>query len=222
MAPAKDVTVEFYFDCSSPWTYLGFHQLTKIAVRLGVEIQYKPIVVGFIFNEVNRVLYETRANPPVPRKAEYSMKDMKDWALLGGLTLNFPPKCGHPVNAVKVMRACVAVEALGKLHAFATAAFEELWVHGRDIGKEEVIADVCGKVGVDAAWVLKEMNSDHVKATLKANTDAVIARGGFGSPTVYVNGTDMYFGNDRVVLVEAAIVRARKKRAEERGIVARM
>jgi 2-hydroxychromene-2-carboxylate isomerase len=222
MAPAKDVTVEFYFDCSSPWTYMGFHSLTKIAVKLGIEVQWKPMVVGFIFNEVNKVLYETRANPPVPRKAEYSMKDMKDWAMLGELELNFPPKCGHPVNAVKVMRACVAVEPLGLVHKFAAAAFEELWVHGRDLGKEEVIVDICKKVGADPAWVLKQMGSEEVKGKLKANSDAVIARGGFGSPTIYVNGSDMFFGNDRIVLVEAAILRARKKMAEENGIVARI
>jgi 2-hydroxychromene-2-carboxylate isomerase len=51
--------------------------------------------------------------------------------------------------------------------------------------------------------------NDEVKAQLKANTDEVIARGGFGSPTFFVGGSDMYFGNDRLPLVRAAVLRQR-------------
>jgi len=47
-----------------------------------------------------------------------------------------------------------------------------------------------------------------VKAQLKANTDELIARGGFGSPTIYVNRDDMYFGNDRLPLVAQALHRS--------------
>ena len=59
--------------------------------------------------------------------------------------------------------------------------------------------------GVDPAWLMEAIGEQPVKDRLKANTDEVIARGGFGSPTLFVNGTDMYFGNDRLALVRAAL-----------------
>lgn len=210
-ANVNPVSVEFYFDCSSPWTYMAFHNILRVQQRLNFKITWKPFVVGFVFNRVNRVLYETRSNPPVPRKAEYSGKDMMDWANALELELHFPPKCGHPVNAVKIMRACVAVQrAFGdsKLVDFAKAAFDALWVDGKDFAKEDVIRSVCRTAGVDEEQVLKLIDTKAVKDEMKKNTDEVIARNGFGSPTIYVNGNDMYFGNDRIVLVEVAIRRA--------------
>ena len=51
---------------------------------------------------------------------------------------------------------------------------------------------------------------DEIKAKLRENTDELIARGGFGSPTIFVDGDDMYFGNDRAPLIRAALERARE------------
>jgi 2-hydroxychromene-2-carboxylate isomerase len=64
-------------------------------------------------------------------------------------------------------------------------------------------------VGLDPVRILARAGDADIKERLKANTDAVIARGGFGSPTMFVDGDDMYFGNDRLPLVEAALL-ARK------------
>lgn len=201
------VKLEFFFDCSSPWTYLGFHNVQPMAKRLGVDIIWKPIIVGGVFNKVNMPVYENRANPPVPRKADYTSKDMQDWARLAGLTINMPPKCGHPVNAVKCMRACLVMQDEGKLVPFATAAFEALWIDGLDLAKDDVLAGLCKQVDFDPDGLLARIAAPEIKDRLRANTDEVIDRGGFGSPTIFVNDTDMYFGNDRLVLVEAAIRR---------------
>ncbi|KAI9015961.1 2-hydroxychromene-2-carboxylate isomerase [Hyaloraphidium curvatum] len=227
MAPGSDVSVEVFFDCSSPWTYMLFHNLLRSQARMGYAVAWRPFVVGFVFNEVNRKLYEDRSNPPVPRKAEYSMKDMMDWAALAELELNFPPKCGHPVNAVKCMRACVAVQLAKGDEAmvrFAKEAFHALWVEGRDFAKEDVLRDIAKRAEIDGDWVIGQLDKPEVKEGLKRNSDEVIARNAFGSPTIYVEKTDMYFGNDRLVLVEAAIRRERKKKGidPERGVQARM
>ena len=61
-------TLEFFFDCSSPWTYLAFTRIQPIVARTGADIVWKPILVGGVFNAVNRDVYERRANPD-PRKA---------------------------------------------------------------------------------------------------------------------------------------------------------
>ena len=55
---------EFFFDVSSPWTYLAFSQVESVAARCGVDIIWKPILVGGVFNSVNETVYEQRANLP--------------------------------------------------------------------------------------------------------------------------------------------------------------
>ncbi|MEL6473273.1 MAG: 2-hydroxychromene-2-carboxylate isomerase [Pseudomonadota bacterium] len=202
----SDPVIECYFDCSSPWTYLGFHTLIPMADRLGIEIDWKPILVGGIFNTVNPSVYESR-KAPVRVKARYHAKDLQDWARLAGLSIRMPPSV-FPVNSVKVMRACILLKPDGKLVDFARAAFELYWAEDKDISQDAVIAEACARAGIDPERVFAGIQDQTIKDALKANTDEIMARGGFGSPTFFI-GDDMYFGNDRLVLVEAAIARAR-------------
>lgn len=197
--------LEVFFDCSSPWTYLGFDSVTRMAERLHIDIRWKPIVVGGVFNKVNRTAYSDRENPPVPAKWAYYEKDLQDWAGLYGLVINMPPKCGHPVNSVKCMRGCILLQPLGKLVPFARAAFEALWADGQDLGDDNVLRALCDKVAVDPEWFLTQIGSPEIKSALWDNTNDLIERGGFGSPTFFVDSTAIYFGNDRVVLVENAL-----------------
>jgi 2-hydroxychromene-2-carboxylate isomerase len=196
--------IEFFFDCSSPWTWLAFHNLQPMARELGVEIRWRPVLVGGIFNAVNPSVYEFRERG-VPAKQAYLRKDLQDWARQAGLTIVFPPST-FPVNSVKAMRGCILLEPEGKLVPFAQAVFEAYWAQDRDISKDEVLADLCERVGVEPARFFEGIATPAIKAELKANTDEVIARGGFGSPTIFV-GDDMYFGNDRLALVREAILR---------------
>ncbi|MBS0411736.1 MAG: 2-hydroxychromene-2-carboxylate isomerase [Proteobacteria bacterium] len=198
--------IEVFFDCSSPWTYLAFENIQPMAAELGVAIDWRPILVGGIFNSVNPSVYESRRTP-VPAKARYMLKDLQDWGAASGLKIKMPPSV-FPVNSVKVMRGCIALAPEGKLVDFARAAFEAYWGDDRDISQDAVISDVCAAAGVDAGALFEAIARPEIKDRLKANTDEVIARGGFGSPTIFVNGGDMYFGNDRLPLVKAAVERA--------------
>ena len=67
--------LDFYFDCSSPWTYLAFHAVQPLAAELGAEIVWKPILVGGVFNAVNQTVYESRSKPN-PLKQSYMLKDL--------------------------------------------------------------------------------------------------------------------------------------------------
>lgn len=200
--------LEVYFDCSSPWTYLGFHNVQKLAARFGIEPRWKPIIVGGVFNQVNPDVYGNRerilANP---RKGPYQVKDLTDWASYSGIVINFPPKCGHPVNSAKCMRACLFLEPSGRMLDFATAAFEALWVEGLDLGNDDVLRGICVKLGVPPEPLLAAVTSDPLREKLRQNTQELMDRGGFGSPSFFVGGTDMYFGNDRLPLVEVALKR---------------
>lgn len=206
----RQPVIEFYFDCSSPWTYLAFHNVQPLAKELGAEVDWKPILVGGIFNTVNPSVYETR-KAPVMAKARYHAKDLKDWTQHAGLKIKMPPSV-FPVNSVKVMRACIVLKSQGKLVDFARNAFEVYWSEDQDISQDEVIAEICERSGVEAAPLFEAIQDQAIKDELKANTQAVMDRGGFGSPTLFVGG-DMYFGNDRLVLVRDAVERAREATA---------
>src|SRR6185437_13981286 len=78
--------IEFFFDCSSPWTYLAFHNIQPLAAEFGVEIAWRPILVGGIFNTINPSVYEGR-EAPVPLKARYMKKDLADWARSAGIAI---------------------------------------------------------------------------------------------------------------------------------------
>ena len=197
--------IEFFFDCSSPWTWLAFHNLQPLAHELGVEVRWRPVLVGGIFNAVNPSVYEFRERG-VPAKQAYLMKDLQDWARQAGLTIHFPPAV-FPVNSVKAMRGCLLLEPEGKLVPFAAEVFEAYWTRQEDISQDAVLAALCERVGVEPGRFFTGIATPEIKAALKANTDEVIARGGFGSPTIFVGGDDMYFGNDRLGLVRDAVRR---------------
>ena len=205
--------IEFFFDCSSPWTYLAFHNIQPMAAELGVDIAWRPILVGGVFNTVNPSVYASRDNP-VPAKAAYMRKDLDDWARAAGLAIVFPPRV-FPVNSVKAMRGCLLLEPDGKLVAFARATFEAYWGEDEDISQDDVLARICARAGVDPAYLFAGLNEPAVKDRLRANTEELIRRGGFGSPTMFVDRDDMYFGNDRLPLVRAALERSRAKPAAE-------
>ena len=203
--------IEVFFDCSSPWTYLAFHNIQPLAKQYNVPITYRPVLVGGIFNAVNPSVYNNR-NDPVPAKQRYGKKDLQDWARSAGLKIKMPPTV-FPVNAVKSMRGCILLEKEGKMLPFATACFEAYWGDDADISKDDVLTKICQRVGVDPKAFLEGIAQQPIKDQLKANTDEVIARGGYGSPTMFVDKTDMYFGNDRMPLIREALERVKARAA---------
>ena len=201
----QEQTVEFFFDCSSPWTYMGFEALVVAARDDGFGVCFRPFLVGGVFNTVNPSVYEARAATQSP-KTRYQWKDMRDWTARSGLAITFPPTI-FPINSARAMRACLVAADEGVCEAFARRVFQLYWSEDRDITDPAVLADACAAAGLDAATVLAAADSAEFKARLRANTDEIIARGGFGTPTFFVGGSDMYFGQDRIGLVREALAR---------------
>jgi 2-hydroxychromene-2-carboxylate isomerase len=196
--------LEFFFDCSSPWTYLAFTRVQPLAAESGADLVWRPILVGGVFNQVNGSVYEQRANP-VPAKARYYAKDLRDWARHVGIAIGTPKP--FPVNSVKAMRGCFVADEHGRLPAFARAVFEAYWGEGRDISQDGELAAIVAAAGLPQEEFFAKIGSPDYKERLRRNTDELIARGGFGSPTLFVGGDDMYFGNDRLELVREALRR---------------
>jgi 2-hydroxychromene-2-carboxylate isomerase len=199
-------TLEFFYDVGSPWTYLAFHRIEAIAAEAGARLVWKPILVGGVFNAVNPGVYAARANATKSGWG-YMAKDLADWARFYGLRITWPPSV-FPVNSVKAMRAVLVAFDAGRGPELSRALFEAYWRDDRDLSADDVIADAASRAGLDARAVLERIATPGIKQRLRANTDELVARGGFGSPTMIVDGSDLYFGNDRLVLVREALRRA--------------
>lgn len=198
--------VEFFFDLSSPWTCLAFHNLPAVLARTGTSARYCPILVGGVFNAVNPAVYAAREQAD-NRRMQHGWKVLKDWARLADVPMNFPSRW-HPAKSVAAMRFAAALEDdQPALVRFARAAFTSYFDRQENLDDPDVLETVATTEGLDGAAIRAAAGSDAVKARLRANTEEVVARGGYGSPTIFVDDEDMYFGNDQLPLVEAALKR---------------
>ena len=202
--------IEFFYDCSSPWTYLAFRNLQHLAAELNEPVSWRPVLVGGIFNSVNKGIYNAREDMNSP-KNRYMLKDLQDNAREAGLGIVFPPRI-FPVNSVKAMRGClwIAQDAQAQRHYqdFVEATFSAYFSREEDISQDDVLASLCQQAGIQVEAFFTGIARPDIKEQLKANTDEAIRRGAFGSPTFFV-GEDMYFGNDRLPLVRSAVLRTR-------------
>ncbi|HSV02410.1 MAG TPA: 2-hydroxychromene-2-carboxylate isomerase [Phenylobacterium sp.] len=196
--------LEFFFDLSSPWTRLAFHNVQPILRETGASVTWRPFLVGGVFNAVNPGVYASRANPGDP-KVRHTFTWLKAWARLAGVAMNFPSP-HHPVKSVHAMRVCCALEDdQAALFGFAEAAFEAYFGEARNLDDSAVLADIAEGCGLDGAGLLARSQTEAVKQRLRANTQEVIDRGGFGSPTLFVDGDRIFFGNDQLPIVRLAL-----------------
>jgi len=208
------VVVECFFDYSSPWTYLAFSQIQAIVDRHpSCHIEYKPVLVGGIFNTVNPSVYEMRSSPPVQAKLDYMNSDLREWAEAYGLQIYGPYEDDpdqrvkpFPVNSVKALRGAGFAAQDGKFMEYSHCVFRSYWGLRQDISSDAVLRDIAQECGMNVKVFMAFIASPEAKKVLKDNTDEVIARGGYGSPTFFVNKRHMYFGNDRLLLLERRIM----------------
>ena len=196
--------LEFFFDCSSPWTYLAFKEIENLSSRLNLELVWKPILVGGIFNTINPSVYESRSNPVKP-KASYSRKDLNDWSLIRGITVNWPDV--FPVNSVKAMRGVFFALERNEVSEYVELVFYSYWTNNLDISLDKVLVKIVEELGWSSDKFISYINLESTKEALKLNTEELAKRGGFGSPTMFVNDKNMFFGNDRLNLIEELLNR---------------
>jgi 2-hydroxychromene-2-carboxylate isomerase len=200
---------EFFYDLSSPWTYLAFTNLFGVIERTGECATLRPILVGGVFNAVNPAVYAAREKSD-NRRLKHSWKILKDWAALTGVEMNFPSQY-HPAKSVNAMRmACALADDMPALTDFTRVAFESYFGAQENLDDPDVLIAVADRAGLDGRAIRAASQTDEIKVRLRANTEELILRGGYGSPTMFVDKTDMYFGNDQLPLVEAALKRTPK------------
>jgi len=189
--------IEFWFDFSSPYSYLASEKIEELAARHGRGVAYKPTLLGVIFRTTGGVpLTEL-----VPPKATYFAHDFERSARYAGVPFRHPSV--FPIPTVNAARAFLWLQAQDEARAarFLHAAFRAYFAQDRNLAEPEVLAALAGEVGTDAAALARGMQEPAVKDRLKSLVDESIARGVFGAPTIFVDG-EMFWGHDRLPQVE--------------------
>lgn len=191
--PAK--SLDFWFDYTCPYAYLGSTQARALAARMNVPLTYRPLLLGGIFREngTPQKLFATLS----PAKAAHNMADMQRWAERFGVSLTMPPN--HPIRSVEALRATLVTE--NDPHVI-DAFYRAYWVDNADISSREVVAQVVASCGHDAERVLAELDSPAIKVDLRARTNEAVSLGIFGVPAWVVDGAFLYWGQDRIHFVE--------------------
>ena len=192
-------TAEFYFDVGSPASYLAWTQMPVLCKEAGATLVYKPMLLGAVFQATGN------ASPAmVPAKGLYMTQDLGRFAKRYGVPFNMNPH--FPINTLQLMRALIGTQLHDprKFESLLTTIFNALWVERANLNELTTVGATLTAAGFDTAQVFALTQDAEIKAALKANTDEAIARGVFGAPTVFVDGT-MFFGQDRLDFVREAL-----------------
>ena len=192
--------LDYWFDYTCPYAYLGSTQAEALSLRLGLALRWKPMLLGGVFKayDTPQRLFETLS----PAKARHNGEDLQRWATLHGVTLATPP--AHPMRSVEALRATLASGCDARV---IRGFFRAYWVEGRPISEPAVIADVVRAAGHDPDAVLAAIARDDVKDDLRRRTEEAVALGVFGAPTWALDG-ELYWGQDRAELVAARVLGA--------------
>ena len=139
----------------------------------------------------------------VPAKGVWMGADMARFAKKFGVSLNMNPY--FPINTITMMRMLAGLVGYERFPAVVDTLFDAMWKGRKNMGDPAVLAEVLTKAGFDAPALIALAETPAAKDALKANTEAAVARGVFGAPTVFV-GDEMYFGQDRLDWVEEAVL----------------
>lgn len=187
--------VEFYYDFSSPYTYIASCRIEKICDNNRAELEWKPFLLGGLFNELGM-----KAAREIDNKFAFIKEDTKDCAGYYGVEFKFPDL--FPLNSVKSMRGAFAAAEQGKLVEYNHEMFRLYWTEGKDLSNEDILRDAVAALGIDPDRFIGRIGEQDIKDRLREETSKAAQRGVFGAPTIFVEDK-MFWGNDRLDFVDA-------------------
>lgn len=197
--------IEFYFDVVSPYSYLAATQIDALAAKHDAHVDWLPFFLG-------GVMQATGNKPPasLPARGPYLFRDLQRWSAKYDVPLRFPKI--FPANTLKAQRTLTALAAREptSVAKLALGFFTLYWADGSDPNDEAALVARADSLGLDGVALLAAASEDATKSALKERTDEAVRRGAFGAPTMYFGG-EMYFGNDRLVLLEDALVASKTR-----------
>lgn len=194
--------IDYYLFPLSPFSYLAGLELEAIAARQGAAIAYKPVQLFRIFAEVGTPQVQDRH----PSKRSYRLRDIARLARARGMPVNLQPR-HWPTNPMPASAAIVAAGAAGggDLGALVHGFLRAVWAEERDIAEDETVRAILAAAGFDRALADRGLLTS-VEA-VERNTDEALRRGVFGAPS-YLVGDEVFWGQDRLPLLEAHLAAA--------------
>jgi len=189
--------IDFYFDFSSPYGYLAAKRIEAIAVKHGRSVTWRPHLIGAVF--------PTTGSKPlldIPLKGEYARRDLPRTARHLGIPFRLPTP--FPFLSVAAARAFYWLNDRdpAKAKELAMALYDRAFGAGEEISSTEAVIAVASGLGIDADELRAALNDPAVKQRLKAEVNAAIERGVFGSPYIVING-EPFWGHDKLEDVDA-------------------
>ena len=196
------MNLQSVFDYRSPYAYLANTRLPG----LNHPVSYFPVDILAVMKQVNN-----QPSPACPPKARYSGIDAGRWAAL--YQVPFAPN-GALFQAMRdgqfdgalLVRAALAATEAGVFDVLHPALFKAVWAGNDDLASAQGRIDFLRALDVDAD-IWQRADSAAIREQLAANDDAAAQRGVFGVPTFFCDD-EMFFGNDRLDFVRAALQQA--------------
>ena len=195
-------TIEFYFDLGSPYSYIGFHRIQKIAADRHANILWKPMLLGGVFKATGN------SSPMiVPAKARYAMNDLKRWSKLWHIPMQMNPY--FPINTLQLMRLVTAVQIYQpeQFLRVLTGVFHAMFGEPRNLNDLQEFKKMLIDLDLDVQQVQDWLEDEQVKQQLKSVTEEAVQRGVFGAPT-WFSQNEMYWGIDHLHFLEHALTSA--------------
>ena len=172
--------IDFYFDFSSPYGYLASQKIEPLASKHGRAVTWRPMLLGAAFK-----VSGAGPLPSVPLKGEYSKRDFLRSARFHGVPFRIPD-----VFPISTLHACRAFYATGNV-PMAKSLFKAYFVDNVNIGEADNVLKIAASLGLKP-----DLNDPALKDKTRAEVDAAVARGVFGSPYIVVDG-EPFWGMDR-------------------------
>ena len=188
--------IEYFFDFGSGPSYLAHTQLPGIKDRTGVEVVYRPVLLGGVFK-----LTGNRPPGAVDAKMAWFKTDLELFAAKYGVTYRYPKIL--ITNTMSLMRGAYVARAQACFADYYNMVFNAIWVEGLNMQDLAVFEQKLDSAGFDAQVFLDGIKRQEIKDELIANTEEAVERGAFGTPTFFTAGR-MFFGQDRLEFVEQA------------------
>lgn len=187
--------IRFAFDFISPYAYLAWTQVHALAERNGARVVAEPVLFAGLLNA-----HGQKGPAEVPAKRIYVFKDTLRRAALLGVPLAPPPS--HPFNPLTALRAVIAAPDDAR-RPLIDALFDATWgdAEEKGIGDPAVVAAAADRAGLDGPALVERTREPAIKDALRANTEAAIAAGVFGVPSLRV-GDELFWGLDSLDLLE--------------------
>lgn len=196
------MSLSFWFDVHSPWAYLAAHRIGDLARKHGLALAWRPLHLPRLLDEIGGV----KPLEATPARVAWFRQDIQDWAEVQGLPLRTHPD--YPLRNSRALRASLLAADEGRAEAFVTLLLKGYWAEGADITDLGQLARWGEAAGLDPDKVRAAALSEAFKARIESNTREAISRGVFGVPTVDT-GSKLYFGNDRLDLLDMHISKAK-------------